>query len=132
MMGMSRSTLMARVRRKHTEPELAVRRLLCAHGYRYRLHCPDLPGTPDIVFRRRKKVLFVHGCFWHRHRGCRFASTPASRQSFWSAKFKANVRRDRQKQKELEANGWSVLTVWGCETRETSRLLRKLKQFLGT
>jgi DNA mismatch endonuclease, patch repair protein len=130
-MGMSRSTLMAKVRRKNTEPELAVRRLLFALGFRYRLHCPDLPGTPDIVLRRLKKVIFVHGCFWHRHPGCRFASMPASRQDFWSAKFESNVRRDRQKQKELQVNGWSVLIVWGCETRETSRLVRKLERFFS-
>ena len=90
----ARSALMSRIRGKDTGPEMTVRRIVHALGYRYRLHCRDLPGTPDLVFRRLRKIIFIHGCFWHRHENCPYAYTPKSRQSFWRKKFRLNKQRD--------------------------------------
>ena len=126
-----RSALMACVGQKDTKPELIVRRLLHGLGYRYRLHRKDLPGTPDICFPSRKKVIFVHGCFWHRHEGCRRTTTPKTRTSFWEEKFRQNVTRDHQKMTELQQLGWSVLTMWECETKEKSNLESRLIDFLS-
>lgn len=114
----TRSRMMAGIRGKDTKPELAVRKALHALGLRYRLHAKDLPGKPDIVFPKYKAAVFVHGCFWHRHEGCRFATTPATRPEFWSEKFAANVERDSRKQAELEAAGWRQRVVWECDVRE--------------
>lgn len=125
-----RSALMARVRRADTAPEIAVRKLLHALGYRFRLHRKDLPGTPDIVFPARKKALFVHGCFWHRHQGCKKATTPKTRVEFWKDKFAANEARDRRKLDQLRASGWHCLVVWECETRDLPRLQGILREFL--
>lgn len=130
-MPLSRSALMARVGPKDTTPELVVRRLLHRLGYRFRLHWRELPGTPDIVFPKRRKVIFVHGCFWHRHPGCREASTPKTRVDFWTRKFDANVARDARKTSALEAKGWEVNVVWSCETRHTEILAGQLSSFLG-
>lgn len=126
-----RRALMARVRREHTEPELVVRRLLYRLGYRYRLHRRDLPGTPDICFPGRKKAVFVHGCFWHRHPGCRRASTPKTRTSFWSDKFAQNVARDRRKLAALRRLGWHPLVIWECETENPAELVGVLSAFLS-
>lgn len=126
-----RSALTARIGGKDTTPELAVRRLLHRLGYRFRLHAKDLPGRPDIVFRGRRKAVFIHGCFWHRHEGCPRATTPKTRRDFWDAKFAANVERDARKEAQLVAAGWSVLVVWECETRDLETLQPRLIEFLG-
>src|SRR5690606_22283718 len=107
-----RSELMSRVRSRDTRPELRVRRLTHRLGYRYRLHRRDLPGSPDLVFPGRRSVVFVHGCFWHRHPGCRNTRTPKSRVEFWTRKFADNVARDERNQAELRALGWRHLVIW--------------------
>ena len=121
---------MSRVRGSDTAPELQVRKLLHAMGYRYRLHRKDLPGTPDIVFISRKKVIFVHGCFWHRHKGCVKTTTPKTRRDFWLKKFAANQERDQRKLSELAASGWASLVVWECETKVPETLRAKLREYL--
>jgi DNA mismatch endonuclease (patch repair protein) len=126
----SRSALMSRIASKHTAPELAVRKLLSAMGYRYRLHRRDLPGKPDIVFVGRKKAIFVHGCFWHGH-GCRIGKLPKSRVEFWTGKMKMNRTRDRSNEHALRSAGWKVLTVWQCEIKNEVPLREKLVRFLG-
>lgn len=122
---------MSRVRGKNTAPEFVVRGLAHALGYRFRLHRKDLPGSPDLVFPSRHKVVFVHGCYWHRHPGCRRASTPGTRRDFWEAKFARNVERDARKERELRQAGWDVLTIWECETRDVERLATIAWDFLG-
>lgn len=119
---MSRSDIMRAVKRAHTGPEIIVRQVLHALGLRFRLHRRDLPGSPDIVLPRFRTVVFVHGCFWHRHPGCRYASTPKSRQEYWLPKFKANVERDAKKEALLRELGWRVLVVWECETKSREAL----------
>ncbi|KQT83117.1 endonuclease [Aurantimonas sp. Leaf443] len=109
---------MAKVRGKNTKPELVVRRALHALGLRFRLHRRDLPGRPDIVLPRHRLAIFVHGCFWHRHEGCRMASTPKTRRDFWEAKFEANVQRDRRNLETLQELGWRPEIVWECESRK--------------
>lgn len=113
-----RSRMMAGIKGKNSQPELLVRRLLFASGYRFRLHRRDLPGTPDIVMPGRKVAIFVHGCFWHFHQGCRYAKLPATRPDFWKAKLEANVERDSRAVGKLQALGWRVLCVWECSTRD--------------
>ncbi|HVZ43858.1 MAG TPA: very short patch repair endonuclease [Ramlibacter sp.] len=125
-----RSELMARIRTKDTEPELRLRRWLHAQGLRYRLHDTALPGRPDIVFPSRKKVVFVHGCFWHRHDNCGLATHPKTRAEFWRAKFASNVARDRAKEAALLAAGWGVLIVWQCELDDLKRIGRRVLRFL--
>lgn len=125
----ARSALMSRIGPKNSKPEMIVRRLLHRLGYRYRLHRRDLPGTPDIVFPRRRKAIFVHGCFWHRHPDCKAASTPKTNIDFWLQKFERNVARDARNVAKLEAEGWSVLIVWSCETRNTTALASCLMDF---
>ena len=110
--------MMAGIQGKNTRPELVVRRMLFASGYRFRLHRRDLPGSPDIVMPGRKVAIFVHGCFWHMHQGCRFSKMPATRPEFWKAKLEANVERDRRAVEKLQALGWRVLCVWECSTRQ--------------
>lgn len=107
-----------------------MRRLIHAMGYRFRLHAVDLPGKPDIVFRRRKKAIFVHGCFWHRHPGCKYSSLPKSHVDFWQDKFSKNVARDRRNLDALAVMGWNVLTIWTCELKEVDALLEKIQSFL--
>jgi DNA mismatch endonuclease (patch repair protein) len=126
----SRSALMSRIRGKDTAPELVVRRLLHAHGYRFRLHRRDLPGTPDIVFPSRRKVIFVNGCFWHAH-GCRIGRPPKSRPEFWLPKLQKNRSKDARNLRALRGLGWQVLTVWQCQTKSQGRLEAKLFSFLG-
>ena len=113
----TRSRMMAGIRGKDTKPELALRRALHALGFRYRLHVKGVPGKPDIVMPKHNAVIFVHGCFWHRHRGCRYATTPSSRRDFWTAKFDANVARDIVVRSALSQAGWRVATVWECALR---------------
>ena len=125
-----RSWLMARVRSKNTSPEMAVRRIAHALGYRYRVHRRDLPGCPDLVFSSRKAVVFVHGCFWHRHPGCSKASMPKSRVSFWTEKFQRNVVRDQENLTALENAGWRVLIIWECQTRDSEAIGKRLVAFL--
>lgn len=108
---------MAGIRSRDTKPELALRRSLFRLGFRYRLHSPKLPGKPDIAFPSRKAVIFVHGCFWHRHPACRYSATPASNADFWIRKFSANVERDRTITDKLTRAGWRVAVVWECELR---------------
>lgn len=126
-----RSAIMARVRSKDSRPEMFVRRLVFAMGYRYRLHARDLPGCPDIVFRERRKVIFVHGCFWHRHRGCALARMPKSRLDFWEPKLEANRQRDARNKRRLVREGWKVLTIWECQLRNAERLKRSVGRFLN-
>lgn len=124
----ARSRNMAKIRGKNTGPELAVRRAAHALGLRFRLHRRDLPGTPDLVFPGRRIALFVHGCFWHLHPGCRFAYMPKSRIEFWRGKFVGNVERDARKQADLAAAGWRVVVVWECETRDQDGLREIIRQ----
>ena len=126
----ARSELMRRVRGKDTTPERAVRRVAHALGYRFRLHRRDLPGTPDLVFPRLRRAIFVHGCFWHRHEGCARTTTPKTRAAYWREKFEQNIRRDRRNLAALRRLGWSVLVVWECQTFERTELLAKLSRFL--
>jgi len=117
---------MSRIRGKDTAPEVLVRSLLHRMGYRFRLHRSDLPGRPDIVLPRYRTVVFVHGCYWHRHPGCKYAYTPKSRTDFWKKKFRDNVRRDRRSRQELEVAGWTVLIVWECEAADMAALADRL------
>jgi DNA mismatch endonuclease (patch repair protein) len=112
-----RSEMMAGIRSKNTHPEIAVRQWLYGQHIGYRLHLRDLPGTPDIVIRRLKLAIFVNGCYWHRHPGCRLAYVPKSHQDFWLAKFRDNVKRDRKELEELVSGGWRVLVIWECQVR---------------
>jgi len=121
---------MSRIGGKNTAPELVVRRLLHALGYRFRLHRRDLPGTPDIVFPSRQKVIFVNGCFWHAH-GCSMGHPPKSRPEFWLPKLQRNRSKDARDVRELRGSGWGVLTVWQCQTRLRDGLEKRLISFLG-
>jgi DNA mismatch endonuclease (patch repair protein) len=123
-----RSWLMAQVKGYDTTAELRVRRAAHALGLRYRIHSRDLPGTPDLVFAKYRIVLFVHGCFWHRHPGCQKAGTPKSRIVYWVDKFERNVARDRRVASDLRAAGWRVAVVWECQTKNPSLLTRRLKR----
>ena len=126
----ARSALMAKVGGRDTKPEMVVRRHLFSNGHRYRLHARDLPGRPDIVFRKRRKAIFVHGCFWHRHDGCRRSTVPKTRQAFWSDKFDRNKARDARNEEALSAIGWDILVVWECETKDTDALSARLSAFV--
>lgn len=128
-----RSALMRRIRSRDTEPEMRVRRLVHGMGYRYRLHVKDLPGCPDLVFRPRRKAIFVHGCFWHQHVGCSRSGIPKSpeRRDYWQAKLTGNVLRDRRNEKALQAMNWRSLVVWECETKDLDQLAEKIKLFLS-
>ena len=125
-----RRRIMSAVRQRDTKPEMQVRRLLHSMNYRYRLHRKDLPGRPDIVFGRRRKAIFVHGCFWHRHPGCSKASSPKTREDFWAEKFDRNVERDQQVERRLADMGWQSLIIWECETSTPDTLSLKLRAFL--
>ncbi|NTE80181.1 DNA mismatch endonuclease Vsr [Agrobacterium tumefaciens] len=126
-----RSWVMSRVRSKDTKPEMIVRRLLHAMGYRYRLHGKNLPGKPDLVFAGRKKVVFVHGCYWHGHDCRRGARVPARHQEYWIAKVARNKERDARNASSLEQAGWDVLTLWECELKDRDAMAAKLTKFLG-
>lgn len=125
-----RSWNMSRIRGKDTKPELTVRSLLHSMGYRFRLKNAALPGKPDIILPRHKAVIFVHGCFWHRHKGCRHTYTPKSKTEFWQRKFDSNVCRDKQVIDQLKELEWSHLTLWECEVKNEEPLKRKIKAFL--
>lgn len=125
-----RSEIMARVRPKNSRPEMLVRRLVFAMGYRYRLHGKDLPGCPDLVFRVRKKVIFVHGCFWHRHENCALARMPKSRLDFWGPKLQGNRKRDDKNRRALAREGWKVLTIWECQLKNADRVSARIGRFL--
>ena len=114
----TRSRMMSGIRGKDTKPEMVLRRALHARGFRYRLHGKGVPGRPDLVLAKHRAVIFVHGCFWHRHEGCRYATTPATRPEFWAEKFAVNVRRDRATCDALVADGWRVATIWECALRK--------------
>ena len=126
-----RSRIMAAVPQRDSAPEMVVRRLVHRMGYRYRLHVRQLAGSPDLVFPRLKRVVFVHGCFWHRHT-CKRATTPATRRAFWEEKFEQNKARDRRNSRALRRAGWGVLIVWECWTRRPDRLEERLAKFLAS
>ena len=125
-----RSERMSRVRSKNTKPELTVRRLVHSLGYRYRLHRNDLPGKPDLAFLSRHKLIFVHGCFWHQHPGCKKATFPKNNAAFWKEKLERNQQRDIENIEALEAANWRVLVVWECQTRNPNDLEKLLENFL--
>jgi DNA mismatch endonuclease, patch repair protein len=125
-----RSEMMGRIRGKGTRPELVVRSTAHRLGYRFRLHDRKLPGSPDLVFPGRKLALFVHGCFWHRHEGCRSCYVPKSNIQFWREKFKNNVARDKRVRTRLEGMGWRVAILWECETADSDSLRTRLKELL--
>lgn len=124
-----RSELMSRVRHRDTKPEMMIRSLLHARGWRYRVGVKSLPGTPDIVFSRLKIVIFVNGCFWHGH-ACRLGTRPKTREAFWADKIETNKLRDNRKNDELASRGWRVLTVWQCELSNTDAAIREIEAFL--
>ncbi len=126
-----RSWNMSQIRGRDTTPERMVRSLLHRMGYRFRLHRKDLPGSPDIVLPKYRTVIFVHGCFWHRHGRCKFAYTPKSRLEFWQKKFDANVERDRRVQRELKKLGWQVVVVWECEAADEQKVVGTLSTKLS-
>ena len=121
-----RSKNMAAIRSKNTKPEIKVRKVLHSMGYRFRLHSKDLPGSPDIVLPKYKTVIFVHGCFWHRHENCKYASTPKTRQEFWNKKFNENINRDKINQENLSSKGWKIIIVWECEIKDKDFDLNRL------
>ena len=125
-----RSEIMRAVRAKDTRPEMFVRRLIHSLGYRYRLHVKNLPGNPDIVFRPRRKVIFIHGCFWHAHEGCSKGGLPKTRIDYWKTKLENNRFRDFRNQKQLDKLGWQSLVVWQCQLRDPIKLESELIQFL--
>lgn len=127
---MDRSEVMRRVHSTNTKPEMLVRKLLTAMGYRYRLHRKDIPGNPDITFIGRKKVIFVHGCFWHGHDCKRGARIPKANQEYWIQKISRNRERDATHQTQLKAGGWDVLVLWECEMKDMDVLRRRLETFL--
>jgi DNA mismatch endonuclease (patch repair protein) len=125
-----RSWNMSRIQSRDTKPEKTVRSILHGLGYRFRLHRKDLPGKPDIVLARYNSVIFVHGCFWHRHKDCKNASIPKTKKTFWEEKFKANIERDIKVKNELKSNGWRVLVVWECELTDIDSVEKELGKFL--
>ena len=127
-----RSEVMRRVRSKGSQPELFVRKLVYGLGYRYRLHAKELPGCPDLVFRSRFKVIFMHGCFWHRHAKCALARMPKSRVEFWQPKLDGNKKRDEKNKRRLWRAGWKVLTIWECQLKDASHLGSVIGRFLDT
>ena len=121
-----RSRNMSAIISKNTKPEIKVRKVLHSMGYRFRLHSKDLPGSPDIVLPKYKTVIFVHGCFWHRHENCKYASTPKTRQEFWNKKFTENIKRDLEIQDKIKNLDWRSVVIWECETRNIENLRDKI------
>lgn len=128
-----RSWNMSRVGQKDTKPEMLVRRLVYGMGYRYRLHGKDLPGKPDLVFRQKRKVIFVHGCFWHAHddERCKRGRAPKSRLDYWEPKLARNSERDQKNQDALQRQGWQVMVIWECELKEFDLVAARLRSFLS-
>ena len=126
-----RSWNMSRIRSRNTAPEVQVRSILHSVGFRFRLHRKDLPGKPDIVLPKREAVVFVHGCFWHRHPGCKNCTTPKTNTDFWQTKFGGNVARDEKNAEALRKAGWKVIVVWECELASPDKLQRRLLRLLG-
>ncbi len=125
-----RSANMRAIRAKHTSPEVAVRRITHALGFRYRLHVPTLPGKPDLVFSRLKKIIEVRGCFWHQHHGCIESHFPKSRLEYWGPKLARNCERDTANARALRRQGWRILIVWECQVKDAARLTRRIERFL--
>jgi len=125
-----RSWIMSRVKGRDTKPEVLVRSFVHRMGYRFRVHRRELPGNPDIVLARHRKVIFVHGCFWHGHKGCSRSRRPTTNENFWNNKLNGNIKRDRLNCRELRRMRWKVLVVWECETKASELLLGKLERFL--
>ena len=121
-----RSRNMSAIKSKNTKPEIRVRKILHSMGYRFRLHSKDLPGSPDIVLPKYRTAIFVHGCFWHRHQNCKYASTPKTRQEFWNKKFNENINRDKINQENLSSKGWKIIIVWECEIKDKDFDLNRL------
>ena len=126
-----RSAVMRGIKSENTKPEKIVRSLAHALGYRFRIHQSDLPGKPDIVFAGRKKIIFVHGCFWHGHTACKGGHVPKSNNAYWVTKIARNKTRDKRVVRQLRAAGWSVAIVWECQTRDLDRLRKRLSRFIG-
>ncbi|MHB1378133.1 MAG: very short patch repair endonuclease [Desulfurivibrionaceae bacterium] len=128
----TRSKMMASVRSRNTKPEIMVRSLLHRLGYRFRLHRKDLPGNPDIVLSRYKKIIFVHGCFWHQHQGCSKSNRPDTRPEFWNKKLNENIERDKVIIRQLQDAGWTVHVIWECQTKKgEQRLLYVIKEIFS-
>jgi len=125
-----RSWNMSRIRSEDTKPEMIVRSMLHRAGYRFRLHVKNLPGKPDIVLPKYKTVIFVHGCFWHRHKGCKYATTPSTNKKFWQQKFARNTANDKKHRRELKKLGWKVIIIWGCQLRKPDKLINQLQHLL--
>ena len=121
-----RSKNMAAIKSKNTKPEIKVRKVLHSMGYRFRLHSKNLPGSPDIVLPKYKTIIFVHGCFWHRHKNCKYASTPKTRQEFWNKKFEENIKRDSEIQDKIKNLNWRSVVIWECETKNIDNLRDKI------
>ena len=119
----ARSRNMSAIKSKNTRPEIIVRKFLHSKGYRFRIHRKDLPGSPDIVLTKYKTVVFVHGCFWHRHEGCKYKTNPKTRKEFWQNKFNQNIKRDRNNFKELKKLNWKVLVIWECELNSLQEII---------
>ena len=126
---MNRSEMMAAVHSKDTQPEMIIRRYVHSMGYRYRLHRADLPGKPDLVFGPKKKVIFVHGCFWHQH-GCKGSHLPKSNTDYWEPKLSRNIKRDAENMLKLIDNGWSAIIIWECELKDMDLVKKKIRDFL--
>ncbi|MEW6358790.1 MAG: very short patch repair endonuclease [Planctomycetota bacterium] len=126
-----RSYCMSRIRGKNTKPEIVVRKLAHSLGYRFRLHVEHLPGSPDLVFPRLKKIIFVHGCFWHRHRCKNGRATPRTRRRFWLRKLQQNKERDQKARRALRRLGWKILVIWECNTQDIGSLIEQLHSFLS-
>jgi len=125
-----RSWNMSQIKGKNTAPEMRVRKTLFRMGYRFRLHRKDLPGCPDIILPRYETIIFVHGCYWHRHQGCKNLYTPKTRIDFWTEKFAENVERDRRHERELNKLGWNVGIVWECETEDETLLIQRIENIM--
>ena len=121
-----RSRNMSAIKSKNTKPEIAVRKVLHSMGYRFRLHSKDLPGSPDIVLPKYKTVIFVHGCFWHRHENCKYATTPKTRKEFWNKKFTTNIERDSEIHEKIKNLNWRSVVIWECETKNIENLRDKI------
>jgi DNA mismatch endonuclease (patch repair protein) len=126
-----RSKNMRKIKSKNMAPEVNVRRMVHGLGYRFRLHRKDLPGKPDLVFPSRHKVIFVHGCFWHQHTGCREGRVPGSNTGYWKPKLTRNVERDMENLAQLKSVGWKALVIWECEIKNSKRVISRLRRFLG-